>query len=238
LPKDESEFWISVDLIPNNHLFARCSYDNSYKGMCIESFVSKKLMDSHNSSYGVYDSNTIMPFLAVKLDNSSSSTQTHLIRIQRSSNFSGTMYFTISMGERLKKGHGVFKFNGIAKNPGNSTLSEAGRDSSVLSLDLSSSTKIPDKAIVTTIDTEGNQSPSQGLVHHMILPNTIEKWFTSKYSNSKSGSYNININDNIEVKQIWSFKYNTKAAAKSTMSNVSISLNWQYDIASTGYHSF
>lgn len=72
----------------------------------------------------------------------------------------------------------------------------------------------------------------------MILPNTIGKWFTSKYSNSKSGSYNININDNIEVKQIWSFKYNTKAAAKSTMSNVSISLNWQYDIASTGYHSF
>lgn len=238
LPQNEDDFWVSVNLPSNSHVFARCSYDNDYEGMRLESLFSTTVLDEQNSSTGVYDADTIIPFLAVKLDNTNSSTRTYLIHVNRGNAYEGIMYFTISMGERYKTGHGTFNFSGTASNSGNNPVSTAGRDSSILTLDLSSSTVIPANAIVTSVSTSGTQSPNQGNVHHMIMPSNPGTWYTSTYSSATSGSYPIVEANNVIVGQRWSFKYNALATAKSTMRSVSISFNWRYDIADTGYHTF
>ena len=46
----------------------------------------------------------------------------------------------------------------------------SGVDSSVILVNLTNDTKIANKAIVTGISSSGTQSPSQGNVHHMIMP--------------------------------------------------------------------
>ncbi|MBR5799712.1 MAG: hypothetical protein IKY23_06580 [Lachnospiraceae bacterium] len=238
LPANENDFWISVNLPSDSHVFARSSYDSDYLGMVLESWTSTSIIESHDSAVSVYDPNTVIPFLAVALDNNGSSTDTYYIHVNRGLNYSGIMYFTISMGERFKTGHGVFPFSGTASNPGNNPFSYSGRDSSVLTLNLSTNNNIPPGAIVTSVSTSGTQSPSQGNVHHMIMPANPGTWYTSNYSSNSSGSYSISVTDEIAVKQVWSFKYNAMATAKSTMKNVQITFDWRYDIANNGYHTF
>ncbi|WP_027437027.1 hypothetical protein [Lachnospira multipara] len=63
-------------------------------------------------------------------------------------------------------------------------------------------------------------------------------WYTSTYASSSSGSYTINSSDDIEAKQQWKFKYNALATAKSTMKNVKLTLNWEYDMAFTDYTTY
>ena len=149
------------------------------------------------------------------------------------------MYFSLSMNERIKTGRGVFSFSGTASNPGNSSISLSGVDSSVLTLNLANNTTIPPEAIVTSVNTSGTQSPSQGNVHHMVLPATESStWYTSTVASASSGHYNIDVSDGFHASQRWQFKYNALATAKSTMKNVKITLEWEYDIANTGYKSY
>jgi len=88
---------------------------------------------------------------------------------------------------------------------------------------------------VTSVTTRSVQSPSQGNVHQMIMPAQQGKWYTSKVSSATSGSYNISLSDGILVGQVWNLKYNALATGSSTMNNVTISFNWQYDIKDTNY---
>ena len=77
----------------------------------------------------------------------------------------------------------------------------SGVDSSVILVNLTNDTKIANKAIVTGISSSGTQSPSQGNVHHMIMPASNDNWYTSTVSSASSGHYNIDIDDGIPVKQ-------------------------------------
>ena len=75
-------------------------------------------------------------------------------------------------------------------------------------------------------------SPNQGNVRHMLMCQTESAWWTSKVSSATSGSYYINSSNRIPVKQIWSFKYNAKAGAKSSMNSVKLRVDYIYDITS------
>ncbi len=81
-----------------------------------------------------------------------------------------------------------------------------------------------------------------------IAPENIEKKSEDIFTNSlnfsglisdiidnrlysaESGYYYIDLSYKIPVKQIWSFKYNAKASAKSTMSNVTLRVSYIYDM--------
>jgi hypothetical protein len=239
LPESEDDFWVAFTLPKDKRVYARCSYSNDNEGMYIEMRnSSNRLLDEKYSSDDVLDMDTVIPFMAVACDNLTSSTQTFYIHVNRGT-CEGTMYFSLSMNERIKTGSGTFTFSGTATNPGNSSISLSGVDSSILSLNLTNNTTIPPEAIVTSVSTSGTQSPSQGNVHHMILPATESSvWYTSTVSSATSGSYTIDSSDGFAARQVWQFKYNALATAKSTMKSVKLTLKWEYDIANTGYKTY
>lgn len=146
------------------------------------------------------------------------------------------VYFSYSLNNRIKTGNGTFSFSETASNVGNTGLSLSGVDSSVISLNLLNETKIPPNAILTSVTSSGTQSPSQGNVHHKLLPSSsTSSWYTSTVASATKGYYDISVNNNYKARQIWQFKYNALASAKSTMKSVSILLFWEYDIADTNY---
>lgn len=239
LPETEDDFWVKFTLPRDKRVYARCSYNNENEGMYIEMRNSgNTLMDVKYSPDDVLDMDTVIPFMALACDNLTSSTQTFYIHVNRGT-CSGIMYFTLSMNERIKKGRGEFKFSGTASNPGNSSMNLSGVDSSVLSLNLTNNSTIPPAAIVTSVSTSGTQSPGQGNVHHMILPaGESSIWYTSTYASATSGNYTISSTDSFAARQVWQFKYNALATARSTMKNVKLTLAWEYDIANTGYKTY
>lgn len=239
LPETEEDFWVKFTLPKQKRVYARCSYSTENEGMYLEMRNSNnRILDEKYSSDDVLDMDTVIPFMAVACDNLTSSTQTYYIHVNRGT-CEGTMYFSLSMNERIKTGRGVFSFSGTASNPGNSSISLSGVDSSVLTLNLTNNTEIPPEAIVTSVNTSGTQSPSQGNVHHMVIPATESStWYTSTVTSATSGHYDIDVSDGFQAAQRWQFKYNALATAKSTMKNVKITLEWEYDIANTGYKSY
>lgn len=238
LPESEDDFWAKFTLPRDKQIYIRCSYSTENEGMYIETRSETRLLDEKFSPEDVLDADTILPFMAVNCDNLTSSTQTFYVHANRGT-AAGTLYFTLSMNERIKSGRGTFSFSGTASNPGNSSINPAGVDSSVLSLNLTRNTDIPPAAIVKRVSTSGTQSPRQGNVHHMIMPATQPSiWYTSIYTDNASGDYNIDTSDDIEVRQIWQFKYNAMSTAKSTMSRVTLKFEWEYDIANTGYKTY
>ena len=144
----------------------------------------------------------------------------------------------MSAYDRIKTSSVSVSISGTASNKGNSSISMSGVDSSVISVNLTNDTKIPNIAIVTSISSSGTQSPSQGNVHHMIMPASNSIWYTSTVSSASSGHYNIDVDDGIPVKQKWSFKYNALATAKSTMRNVKLTIGFQYDLHDTDYKTY
>ena len=239
LPAEEDDVWISFSLSGGEKIYARCSYSSNDEGMYIEMRNSSNtLLDAEYSPDDVHDLDTIIPFLAVNCDNGTSSSQTYYIHVNRGTAV-GSLYFSITLRDRIKNGRGTFNFSGTASNPGNSSMSLSGVDSSILSLNLTNNTSIPPEAIVTRVSTSGTQSPSQGNVHHMIWPASQSPiWYTSTVSSASSGSYTINETDDFQAKQVWQFKYNALATAKSTMKNVKLTIEWIYDIANTDYETY
>ncbi len=235
LPAEEYDFWVQVSVPSNNKVYAKCSYDSFYEGMYLTMRNSNGSVIDFCSIEDAYGLDSSTPFLAVSCDNTSSVTKSFYIHISRG-DYVGNMFFSISMNSRIKKGRGTFNFPGTANNPGNSSMSLSGTDSSILTLNLTFNSTIPNGAIVTLVNTTGSQSPNQGNVHHLIQVDN--SWYTSKYANASSGSFNITADDCIEVKQQWRFKYNTLASAKSSMRNIKLVLNWEYDISQTGYETF
>lgn len=240
MPGNQSESYFRFTIDSNEQIYVRCSYDSDYEGMSAELFnANTNLVDMAESPMDVINPNSLIPFMPLDC-NGTSNSQTFYVRVNRGDyDISLPMYFSLSFYNRIKTGTGTFSFSGTASNAGNSGMNSNGVDSSVLTLNLTNNTTIPPNAIVTSVTTKGTQSPSQGNVHHKILPATATStWYTSTVSSASSGSYNISAANNFNAAQVWQFKYNVLATASSTMRNVSIKVNWRYDIADTNYAIF
>lgn len=235
LPAEESSSYFKFTVNTDEKIYVRCSYDKNYSGMTIG------LRDAFDSSISrssrVYDSSSAIPFLAVNCDGEKNS-QTFYVKVERGSyDITKPMYFSITLYNRIKTGSGSFSFTGNAVNKGNSSMSRLGIDSSVIKLDLRKNSEIPVGAIVKSVRTSSYQSPSQGNVHHMLMPENAGIWFTSKVSSATSGSYDITQDRGYLVNQIWDFKYNAMATKSSTMNNVKLTFDWIYDLANTNYQT-
>ncbi len=241
LEAGENESWIQFSLNAGDHIYIRASYDSSYAGEWFE------IKDSSGNTVGtpqytpgdVYNPGTITPDIYLDVDNSTSSTRTYYMVLHRGTvNTTVNIYYSISAYNRIRTSSINVSVSGTANNPGNSGLNPNGVDSTVITTNLTNNNNIPANAIVTSITSSGTQSPSQGNVHHMIMPNSNGTWYTSTVASASSGHYNINLSDNIPVKQLWSFKYNALATAKSKMTNVHLMINYQYDMHDTNYEIF
>ncbi|MGG3844610.1 hypothetical protein RI196_02345 [Aeribacillus composti] len=226
LPEGEEEAYYKFTANAGERIYVRSSYRNEYEGMKIELFNSSK--DPIDRGTNVVNPDSLTPFIFAKADAAANS-QTFYIRVSRG-NYTGDMYFTVSILDRIKSGSGTFPFSGTAVNNGNIYLNPQGVDSSVITMDLTNNLTIPKRAFVKSITTSSTQSPTQGNVLHKIMPEQTGIWYTSTVSSATSGHYPISLQDQLLVAQKWSFKYNAKATGKSTMTNVRATINYEYDV--------
>lgn len=240
LYEGEQQSWFRFTVDAGEQIYVRVSSDDEYEGMTVEvrNSTGTTTLDSSSNPNDVIYSTSVTPGLYVNLDNTSSSTGTFYIVVSRGTQFEGDMYFGLSASNRIRTGTATFSFSGTASNAGNSPYSSLGCDSSELVLNLANSTQLPDNAIVTSVTTSGTQSPNQGNVHHMIRPTSSSVWYTSIVSSATSGSYDIDVDNGILAGQIWRFKYNAMATAKSTMKSVKLTIRYQYDLRDTEYRIF
>ncbi|HBI73968.1 MAG TPA: hypothetical protein DEG06_07745, partial [Lachnospiraceae bacterium] len=188
-----------------DRIFARVSYNNNLAGMSVDLLNSAGIQI--DTTANVHDPDSVIPFMAINCDGIKDG-QTFYLRINRGTvDPSKAMYVSYSFRNRIRTGSKAFNISGTASNPGNNPYNVAGVDSSVLTINLTNNTQIPNEAIVEKVTTSGTQSPSQGGVRHKIMPSNPGGWYTSIVKNASSGSYNISLSDGIEAKQIWKFKY-------------------------------
>ncbi|MFA9466592.1 MAG: hypothetical protein ACERKN_20200 [Velocimicrobium sp.] len=240
LEKEETEAWFKFTVAANEHIFIRCSSDAEYVGM---NAVVKDGLGNSVSTIQKNPEHLIgkinMAGLYLDCDNTSSTTQTYYVLVQRGTyDVSKGIYFYLAAENRIKTGQATFSFSGSATNSGNKSLSLAGINSTELMLNLTNSTQIPKEATVTRVTTTGVQSPSQGNVHHLVKAKDKDNWYTSTVASNDWGTYAVNVADEIMAKQIWYFKYNVLSPTKSTMSKIKLILEWQYDVNNTKYASF
>lgn len=241
LPVDEQELWIQFTVPSNERIYARCGYYSWNEGMTVSITNANGIPIPDavaNTPDDVLNLGEVGAFIALPCNNTTTSTATYYILIQRNAN-TNLINFSISLRNRIKSGRGTFDFIGTASNPGNTSLTSAGADSTELSLDLTDNTEIPPLAVVTSVSTSGRQSPSQGNVHQMVQAATSgSAWFTSTHTSATSGDYTISETNGFPAAQEWRFKYNAQATARSTMSNVTITLKWNYDLRNTNYETY
>ena len=228
IKENQSEAWFRFSMSEDEQIYVTCSRENIPNGMTF-SIYNANNMDELWSASEIADPSSFIKFLAVKANGSQSTS--YLLRVDRG-NYVGDMFFSLSFGNRMKKAIKTFDFRGTARNNGNKSMSFAGVDSTVITADLSRESSIPNGAIVNKVDTSSYMSPNQGNVRHMLMCQTESAWWTSKVSSANSGSYYISSSNKIPVKQIWSFKYNAKAGAKSSMNSVKLRVDYSYDITS------
>ncbi|MBK3495895.1 hypothetical protein JFL43_13705 [Viridibacillus sp. YIM B01967] len=226
LPEGEDEAFYKFTANAGEKIYVRSSYQNVYAGMKIE--VLNSNIGLVNEGTTVIDPNSLTPFIFAKVDASSAS-NTFYVKVSRGT-FTGNMYFTVSVHDRIKSSSKEFNFTGTASNNGNTSLNLNGVDSSIITMDLTNNTDIPYKAIVKSIGTNSTQTPSQGNVTHKLMSSQTGVWHTALVSSATNGSYNISLQDQLNVARIWSFKYNAKASAKSTMKNVRAHISYEYDV--------
>ena len=228
IEENQSEAWFRFSMSEDEQIYVTCSRENIPNGMTF-SIYNANNMDELWSASEIADPSSFIKFLAVKANGSQSTS--YLLRVDRG-NYVGDMFFSLSFGNRMKKAIKTFDFRGTARNNGNKSMSFAGVDSTVITADLSRESSMPNGAIVNKVDTSSYMSPNQGNVRHMLMCQTESAWWTSKVSSANSGSYYISSSNKIPVKQIWSFKYNAKAGAKSSMNSVKLRVDYSYDITS------
>lgn len=236
---DQQQSWFKFTVAAGEKIYVRVSSQATWEGTSVQvQDASGNEIDKSINSRDLIYSTSVTPALYVNIDNTSSSTKTFYVVVDRGNSYTKDMYYSLSADNRIRTGSGTFSFSGTASNSGNKSLSLSGVDSTIISLNLTNSTSLPKDAIVTSIRTSGTQSPSQGNVHHKIRPASTSTWYTSTVSSAKSGSYNINVGNGFKAKQTWYFRYNALATAKSTMKNVKITIEYQYDLANTDYKIF
>jgi hypothetical protein len=154
--------------------------------------------------------------------------QTFYIKVTRGT-FVGDMLFPVSINKRISSGNGTFSFTGTASNAGNPNVltNPNGVDSSVIYMDLTTNSTIPNGAIVKSITTTGTLNPSNlGGITHKILSAENNVWYTA----TVAGIFGLTTSNNLKVAKKWSFKYNFKGTSSSTMSNVKAAINYEYDL--------
>lgn len=225
LPEGENEAYYQFTINKGERVYVRSSYDKQYTGMKIEVYNSKQSMTGSE----VMNPDSITPFIYANTSEVTSTTETYFVKVTRGT-YTVSMYFTVSIRDRIKSGNGTFNFTGTATNIGNFSLNRAGVDSSVITMDLTNYTAIPRNAKVKSITTNSTQIPNQGGVTHKLMADENKIWNEPVFSSATSGSYRISLEDQLKVAQKWSFKYNAKATARSTMSNVKADIRYEYDV--------
>ncbi len=225
LPEGENEAYYQFTINKGEKVYVRSSYDKKYTGMKIEVYNSKQ----STTGSEVINPDSITPFIFANTGDVTSNSETYFVKVTRGT-YTGNMYFTVSIQDRIKSGNGTFNFTGVAINMGNTSLNFLGVDSSVITMDLTKHTAIPRSAIVKSISTTSTQSPNQGNVTHKLMADENKIWNESIVSSATSGSYRISLENQLKVAQKWSFKYNAKATARSTMSNVKADIRYEYDV--------
>ena len=170
---------------------------------------------------------SITPFIFANATSTANS-QTFYIKVTRGT-FVGDMYFPVSINNRIYSANGTFNFTGTASNAGNPNIltNPSGVDSSVIYMDLTNNTTIPNGAIVKSITTTGTLNPSNlGGITHKILSAENNIWYTA----TVAGIFWLTTSNNLKVAKKWSFKYNFKAKSSSKMSNVKATITYEYDL--------
>ena len=222
--QDEAYFTFTAN--KGEKVYVRSTYQSAYTGMKIEIYDKNRIPVSQGTE--VINPNTFSSFIYANAD-AQNTTDTFYVKVSRGT-YTGNMYFTLSIEDRIKSGSGTFQFSGIAENKGNTSLSPNGSDSTVLRLDLTKQTSIPKDAIVKRIGTAATQIPSQGNTRHCIMSEENKVWHRALANSSTQGNYDITLEDNLSVSSIWNFKYNTLATARSTMKNVKLKIDYEYDV--------
>lgn len=221
-----NEAYYKYNASSGEKVYFSISYQKNYGNMTVTLY--DKYQNEITRSNRVINSDSLTPFIFVTADAKSSS-DVFYIKITRDSAYTGNMYFSTSVSDRIKSGNKEVSFRGTA-SVGSGSLNLQGRDSSVITVDLTKDTSIPKEATVKHVETKGNQSPNQGNVTHKLMSNQNQVWHTSVVSSSSSGHYNISLQNNLQVASIWSFKYHVLSPAASTMRNVTANINYEYDI--------
>lgn len=224
LSPNQNEAYYKFTANAGDRVYARSSYDG-YTGMSIQ------IMDASDvplSLIGniVMDQASFSPFIYTNID-ATSNGQIFYIKVTRGS-YTGDMFFTVKVFDRIKSGSGVYNFLGTATNTGN-TIGGSGKDSTIIYANLTSNSTIPTGAIAKSITTSATQSPTQGNVYHKIQSGDTGTWYTSTISSSTNGSYNITSANNLNVAQNWGFRYFTMFIGASIMSNVKVTIQYKYD---------
>lgn len=228
LPEGEKESYFTFTANKGERLYVRSSTRSEYKRMSIEIYNKNKVLVSKGTE--VINPDTLLPFIYAITD-AKENNETFYVKVSRGS-YTDDIYFTLSIYDRIKAGSETFAFSGTAENKGNTSLSPNGSDSTVLRLDLTKQTSIPKDAIVKRISTTATQIPSQGNTKHSIMSEENKVWHRALANSSTQGNYGITLDDNLSVSSIWNFKYNTLATAKSTMKNVKLKIDYEYDVTS------
>jgi hypothetical protein len=238
LEKEQLVAYYKFTVNTGEKIYVSCTYNNEYGDMSAELFdANRNPVDKAVGSKDVIIPASGTPFLPLDC-NGTSNNQIFYIRVSRNSyDLKKDMYYTMSFFNRIGERHSTFKFSGTASNPGNKGTSPSGSDSSILTLDLRD-LKIPKKAIVQSVTTSSTQYQKQGGTHHMLMPSQKGTWYISEATSPTNGRYSLTERENCLVAQIWKFKYNTKAAGKSEMSNVEMKVDWLYDLADNNYKLF
>ncbi|WP_438421107.1 hypothetical protein [Bacillus siamensis] len=228
LPEGEKESYFTFTANKGERLYVRSSTRSEYKGMSIEIYNKNKVLVSKGTE--VINPDTLLPFIYAITD-AKENNETFYVKVSRGS-YTDDIYFTLSIYDRIKAGSETFAFSGTAENKGNTSLSPNGSDSTVLRLDLTKQISIPKDAIVKRISTTATQIPSQGNTKHNIMSEENKVWHRALANSSTQGNYGITQDDNLSVSSIWNFKFNTLATAKSTMKNVKLKIDYEYDVTS------
>ena len=194
--------------------------------------VSVQIFNSNQSPVSpigtsVANPTSVIPFIFANADATTNS-QTFYIKVTRGT-FVGDMLFPVSINKRISSGNGTFSFTGTASNAGNPNVltNPNGVDSSVIYMDLTTNSTIPNGAIVKSITTTGTLNPSNlGGITHKILSAENNVWYTA----TVAGIFGLTTSNNLKVAKKWSFKYNFKGTSSSTMSNVKAAINYEYDL--------
>lgn len=226
LPKGEKDSYFTFTANKGERLYVRSSTRSEYKGMDIEIYNKNKVLISKGTE--VINPDTALPFIYANTD-AKENNETFYVKVSRGS-YTDDMYFTLSIYDRIKSGSETFSFSGTAENNGNTSLSPNGSDSTALRLDLTKQTSIPRDATVKRINTTATQTPSQGNTSHYIMSEENKVWHRALANSSTQGNYGITLDDNLTAASIWNFKYNTLATAKSTMKNVKLKIDYEYDV--------
>ncbi|TLS72450.1 hypothetical protein FE246_03415 [Aliarcobacter thereius] len=217
-------FWANT----GDRLFVRLGVHSDYIG----SGMNLQIFDSNQKEIDIPNSHIINPtspyaFIFENV-NGTSNSQNFFIKVNRGT-YIGNMVFTVSMEKRIYSSIEKFPFTGIASNPGNTDIlaNPNGVDSSIITMNLTNNSSIPNGAIVRSITTTGKVSPNKNGLLHKISINQDNIWRTAAVNGN---GYDITVNDDLEVKRIWSFRYNQKVPGASTMKDVEANINYEYDI--------